>query len=129
IEFDESQHFTAPRKLSLMHYPDGLKLGFPKQRWGQLCDEIDAKDNDPPFRDEQRAWYDTLRDFLPEIKGLSSTVRLYFKEMHWCNLDPENSSEVNRFEKFIEGRRTGIEGDFIATVILQSNDNARNEEE
>jgi len=128
VEFDESQHFTAPRKLSLTHYPDGLKLGFPKQRWIHLCDEIDAKDNDPPFRDEQRAWYDTLRDFLPEIKGLSPTVRLYSKEMRWCKLDPQKSIDVEKFQKFIESRRAGIEGDFIATVILQSNGNASNED-
>jgi len=55
VEFDESQHFTIPRKLSLFLYPDELTLGFSKTKWIRLCDEIQAKDNDPPFRDEQRA--------------------------------------------------------------------------
>jgi hypothetical protein len=39
-----------------------------------LCEEINAKDNYPPYRDEQRAWYDTLRDFLASDKG-SETYR------------------------------------------------------
>lgn len=61
IEFDESQHFTPPRKITLENYPDELKLGFDRGKWIKLCEKINAKDNDPPYRDEQRAWYDTLR--------------------------------------------------------------------
>lgn len=107
VEFDESQHFTALRKLSLLYYPASLKLGFPKQKWMQLCDEIDARDNDPSFRDEQRAWYDTLRDFLPQIRGFSPTVRLYSKEVLWCGLDPNRSDDISRFQKLIEDRQGG----------------------
>ena len=50
------------------------------------CDEIRAYDNDPPYRDEQRAWYDTLRDFIPEMKGFLPTVRVFAKDLAWCSL-------------------------------------------
>ncbi|PXF60763.1 MAG: hypothetical protein C4B59_08040 [Candidatus Methanogaster sp.] len=68
VEFDETQHFTIPRKISFQNYPHNLELGFSPAKWIALCDKHDSKDNDPSDRDEQRAWYDTLRDFLPEIK-------------------------------------------------------------
>jgi hypothetical protein len=102
VEFDEAQHFTAPRKLSLLHYPDNLKLGFSRDKWIHLCDRIQAKDNDPKFRDEQRAWYDTLRDFLPSMIGLLPTIRLYSRDYVWCQLNPRNYSDVERFRSLME---------------------------
>lgn len=120
VEFDESQHFTVPRKLSLQCYPNGLKLGFSKEKWIRLCDEIRARDNDPPFRDEQRAWYDTLRDFLPEMKGLSPTVRLYSNAMRWCSLDPNEPNDLEKFRNLIDCRRAGLKNDWVATVIVES---------
>ncbi len=103
VEFDESQHFTKPRRITLENYPDDIKLGFDKERWIKLCDEIDAKDNDPPYRDEQRAWYDTLRDFLPAIIRLKPTVRLFAKDCVWCSLDPNNSSDIETFKNILKG--------------------------
>ncbi|HVC96892.1 MAG TPA: hypothetical protein VND64_24650 [Pirellulales bacterium] len=102
FEFDESQHFTEPRKLSLDNYPKGMAIGFCKADWMGLCSEIHARDNDPPYRDEQRAWYDTLRDFLPETQGLEPTVRIHSKAMRWCELDPKNPADVDRFKRHIE---------------------------
>jgi hypothetical protein len=104
LEFDESQHFTEPRRITLEHYPEDLKLGFDKKRWMTKCEEINAKDNDPPYRDEQRAWYDTLRDFLPSVIGLEPTVRLFSKDRRWCNLDPSVRSDVDRFKVHLKGR-------------------------
>ena len=77
VEFDESQHFTEPRRIALSHYPSDIHIGFSQDAWMKHCDEIRAYDNDPPYRDEQRAWYDTLRDFIPEMKGFCSTIRLF----------------------------------------------------
>jgi copper chaperone CopZ len=120
VEFDESQHFTAPRKISLQNYPRNLKVGFSLSKWGALCDKINAKDNDPLYRDEQRAWYDTLRDFLPGLNGnLEPTIRLYSEEMQWCRLDPDNPDDVARFKNIIESKRKELNC-WIATVILQS---------
>ena len=94
VEFDESQHFTEPRKIALENYPIELELGFDRKKWIKLCEEIKAKDDDPPLRDEQRTWYDTLRDFLPAIKGLKPTIRLFAKDYQWCDLDANNPSDV-----------------------------------
>ncbi len=62
-----------------------------------LCEHHGARDNDPPFRDEQRAWYDTLRDLVPTISGIEPTVRLYARDQAWCSLDPDYSEDRARF--------------------------------
>jgi len=106
LEFDESQHFTACRKLALQGYPDELELGFDKRKWISICETTNAKDYDPPYRDEQRAWYDTLRDFLPSVKPLLPTIRLYSKSFRWCSLNPDNPVDVVRFKSILEGTST-----------------------
>ncbi|MCY4136864.1 MAG: hypothetical protein OXF56_01185 [Rhodobacteraceae bacterium] len=105
VEFDESQHFTRPRKLALSAYSAEQPLGFNVERWIALCEHHDAKDNDPVFRDEQRAWYDTLRDLVPSIEGLQPTVRLYARDRTWCSLDPDNSDHLETFSGLIWPRQ------------------------
>lgn len=102
VEFDESQHFTLPRKVALENYPEQLELGFDRRRWIDLCKKINAKDNDPLHRDEQRAWYDTLRDFVPLVRGLKPTTRLFARDFIWCSLDPNNPSSLEKFEKILK---------------------------
>lgn len=116
VEFDESQHFTLPRKITLEEYPTNLELGFSKEKWIRLCEKIDTKDNNPPYRDEQRAWYDTLRDFLPVILDLNPTVRLFAEDFVWCSLDPENPRDVEKFKKIIECKHIKLTS-WLATVI------------
>lgn len=99
VEFDESQHFTACRKLALSRYPDDLSVKFNVERWIRLCSEINAEDRSPIYRDEQRAWYDTLRDFAPIIHGLKPTVRLYSNDIQWCSLNPDNADDRAVFER------------------------------
>lgn len=101
LEFDESQHFTSSRKLTLTKYPKTIKLGYNREKWIELCERINAKDNDPPFRDEQRAWYDTLRDIIPAVMNLNPTIRLYSKDFKWCSLDPNLSSDIEKFKKIL----------------------------
>ncbi len=101
VEFDESQHFTIPRKIALDNYPKEIELGFDKKRWISLCDHIYAKDNDPIHRDEQRAWYDVIRDFAPLLKDLSPTVRLFARDYKWCSLDLSNQQDKNKFMNFL----------------------------
>ena len=119
LEFDESQHFTMPRKIALLSYPYKSRSGFSLAQWIYTCDKIKAHDPDPIYRDEQRAWYDTLRDFLPEFKGPEPTVRLYSKEMQWCSLNPDNRDDIAHFKAIIEARRRTI-NDWIATVVIKS---------
>lgn len=102
LEFDESQHFTAPRKLTLEKYPEELKLGFDKQRWINLCETLNKKDNNPVYRDEQRAWYDTLRDFVPSVLNHNPTVRIYAKDNVWCELDPDNAEDLKTFKNILK---------------------------
>jgi len=97
VEFDESQHFTYPRKLALAVYPERQPLGFSRLRWRTLCERYDTRDNDPPFRDEQRAWYDALRDLVPSLHGLRPTVRLHASDLAWCSLDPNSQQDQRRF--------------------------------
>ncbi len=125
MEFDESQHFTIPRKVALSLYPESIKLGFSRKKWMQLCEEIKAKDNDPPFRNEQRAWYDVVRDFLPMIKGFHPTVRIHSKEMQWCELRPDNPEDLEKFRNLLE-RNIKNRG-LVATVIMQSPGDSSND--
>jgi hypothetical protein len=97
VEFDESQHFTLQRSITLSLYPERLTLGFPLQRWRDLCHRIDATDDKPVDRDERRAWYDVLRDLVPTIHGFKPTVRLYADDYAWCSLDAENASDLDTF--------------------------------
>jgi hypothetical protein len=103
VEFDESQHFTIPRGISLSYYSENYNWGFGKTRWISLCERIRAEDHDPPYRDEQRAWYDTLRDFLPLIKGLKPTARLFAKDYAWCSLDTGNPADIEKFSYLLRG--------------------------
>ena len=104
VEFDESQHFTAPRRLSLMLYPPGLALGFDRHRWMELCARIDRRDDTPPYRDEQRAWLDALRDFSAALLGNRPTVRVYAGDERWCALDPDRDDHVASFvSRYVPG--------------------------
>lgn len=107
VEFDESQHFSQSRSVTLSLYPDGVKLGFPLDRWQELCREIDARDDTPVDRDERRAWYDTLRDLLPALHSFAPTVRLYALEFDWCTLDGASIRDRERFRALLAGRLPG----------------------
>ena len=108
VEFDESQHFTKPREISLSCYSDELTLGFNKAKWVNLCTTLNKKDNDPAYRDEQRAWYDSLRDFAPKILNIKPTIRLYASDYVWCSLDANNKPDQKKFRELI-GVRGGYE--------------------
>jgi hypothetical protein len=107
VEFDESQHFTKPRDITLSLYPNDRRFGFSIKRWRELCSRLDKRDNDPPFRDEQRAWYDTLRDFAPLLLGVGQTVRLFSRDHVWCLLDSENKDDLGTFEQIISDKEFG----------------------
>ena len=108
LEFDESQHFSHARLITLSLYPEAFKLGFPLARWRELCREINAVDDQPFDRDERRAWYDTLRDLLPSLHGFEPTVRLYAGEYPWCSLDASSDSDRANFRGLLGTRLTPI---------------------
>ena len=102
LEFDESQHFTEPRQLSLKHYPREWDVGFSIAHWIQLCQQINAKDDTPPDRDERRAWYDTLRDLLPPFHGMRPTVRIYADDFRWCSLTEGSPNDLETFRSLLK---------------------------
>ena len=83
IEFDERQHFTPSRAVALRSYPANIKLGFDRKRWIALSEEIRAGDNSPRYRDEQRSFYDAVRDILASKAGLKPVVRVYENDVAW----------------------------------------------
>ena len=101
VEFDESQHFSRPRLITLANYPGNFPLGFSLSRWQELCRNIDAKDDEPIDRDERRAWYDTLRDLVPRVHGFNPTVRLHAGEFQWCTLDATLTHDVDMFRTLL----------------------------
>jgi hypothetical protein len=123
IEIDESQHFSKSREASLLLYPKHIKLGFNKEVWIKLCKKINAHDPTPPYRDQQRAWYDTLRDFMPQIdKSFSPTVRIYLNDYQWCNLNPKIKKDVKKFSQIIfEGKEHSFR---FARIITGNNYNS-----
>ncbi|MBA3351425.1 MAG: hypothetical protein H0U23_03200 [Blastocatellia bacterium] len=83
IEFDERQHFTLPRAASLRAYPTDSQAGFDRERWIALCQEIQAGDNSPVYRDEQRAFYDAIRDIVAPQMGFKPVVRVFEGDVLW----------------------------------------------
>jgi hypothetical protein len=128
VEFDESQHFTKCRLTALSNYPESLPLGFDRLTWMRLCDEINAHDDTPPFRDEQRAWYDALRDFLVLTKSMRATIRLWAEEQRWCKFDAENPEDLESFRQVLGDRASfwGIDFDipgepFLGRIAIDGN--------
>lgn len=102
VEFDESQHFTRPRELTLEHYLPELSVGFSIPQWIDLCKRIKAEDLEPPDRDERRAWYDTLRDLVPSLHGFKPTVRVYSEAIGWCSLNKDSKKDLETFRSLLQ---------------------------
>ena len=84
IEYDERQHFTIPRAIALSNYPDGLRLGFDKSTWISACETTKATDSHPKYHDEQRAFYDSLRDILAARNGIT-VIRIKNGDYDWSS--------------------------------------------
>ena len=106
VEFDESQHFTKQRLVTLRCYTLDLPVGFDLPEWMHLCELWNSDDPTPPDRDERRAWYDCLRDLLPIHYGLQPTVRLYAGAFPWCSLQPDSPEDRRRCESLLRGSET-----------------------
>ena len=90
IEYDERQHFTIQRAKSLAHYPPDQNLSFDKYKWCEACETIKATDNDPIYRDEQRAFYDSVRDILAARNGMT-LIRIKDGDYDWKS---ESGAEI-----------------------------------
>ena len=102
VELDEIQHFSKARLVSLLNYPSELKLKYNKNYWIELCKKYNASDNDPIYRDEQRAWYDSLRDILPLLdNSFQPTLRIFTGDYEWCSLNQKKHEDIETFKNFI----------------------------
>jgi hypothetical protein len=101
VEFDEEQHFTIPRGMTLTAIPTKLSVAFDLPRWLNLAISLKKRDNDPPYRDEQRAWYDLLRDVLPVQYGLGPTSRLLDRDVAYCSLNPNTPTDLANFLRLL----------------------------
>lgn len=90
IEYDEKQHFTVQRAKTLELYSFDLALGFDRSEWITACNSIRAVDLDPPYRDEQRAFYDALRDILAAENGYR-LIRFRQKVTDWTDSEAERA--------------------------------------
>lgn len=88
VEYDERQHFTIQRAKALELYPSDLKFGFDRSGWIAACNSIRATDPVPPHRDEQRAFYDSLRDILAVQNGYR-VIRFRQGVTDWTGSDAE----------------------------------------
>lgn len=68
VEYDERQHFSKARAVSLEAYRD-IPLNYDRELWIQACKDVDARDNDPVYRDEGRAFFDSIRDIQAYRNG------------------------------------------------------------
>jgi hypothetical protein len=82
IEYDEYQHFSKARQITLENYPNNTKLHYSKDAWIKSCLIIRAKDNSPVDRDEKRAYYDTVRDIEAFNHGYK-LVRIKHGDYDW----------------------------------------------
>lgn len=84
IEFDERQHFSEERRVSIDAYPD-TEFPFDVTRWREACTP-DIYDPLPPGRDWQRAFRDAVRDLRCRSNGLR-LVRFHYRD------DPDRVEE------------------------------------
>lgn len=89
IEYDERQHFSKAREITLDCYND-LPLCYDADLWKKACSDIEAKDNNPINRDEIRAYYDSVRD----IEAVNHGYRLV-RIMHGqIDFESEDAKEL-----------------------------------
>lgn len=115
IEYDERQHFTEPRRLSLLNYPYA-KLYYNKEQWIKVCEDIQAIDNSPYNRDEIRAYYDSIRDIEAYNHGYK-LIRIMHEEFDFERDDAydylkqlinnylANPIETKKYNKRIKNRK------------------------
>lgn len=101
VEYDERQHFSIPRKITLENYPNNLKLNFSREKWINTCDDIRAKDGNPPGRDNIRAFYDCVRDIEISKKREFKLVRVRHGDFDWEKFDHNNNSHVEYLDSLI----------------------------
>ncbi|MDO5156629.1 MAG: nitrilase-related carbon-nitrogen hydrolase [Eubacteriales bacterium] len=121
IEYDERQHFSEARRVSLESYRD-IPVMFDRELWIKACKDIGAKDNAPANRDEVRAYYDSTRDIACYENGYK-LIRI----MHG-QIDFENPDAAEQLRKYIEQEtnKKSMEKDTIKVGMYLQTDEKKN---
>jgi very-short-patch-repair endonuclease len=90
VEYDEDQHFSKARLITLEQYPPKIKLWFSRKEWMDYCKKLDRHDNAPVDRDERRAFYDSVRDIEAHRNGYK-LVRIKHGKVDWSSPDAVNA--------------------------------------
>lgn len=124
IEYDERQHFSEARKLSLLSYLN-ISVCFDRKMWIQACNDINAKDRQPVNRDEIRAYYDSVRDIEASKNGYR-LVRIMHGQIDFESVGAEESLKklLNIKEEAIQDIKTN--SDLKIGLYLQT-DELKNE--
>lgn len=120
IEYDENQHFSKAREITLDHYPANIQLYYSKKSWLEACKRINAKDNDPIDRDEKRAFYDTVRDIEADRNGYR-LLRIKHGDFNWE--EPRAETHLKNLLSFQRTVNSSKEGKHkIARLIVTGKD-------
>lgn len=87
IEYDERQHFSEARRISLETYKE-IDVLYDRSLWMRACCDVKAKDNSPVNRDEIRAYYDSTRDIACYENGYK-LVRIMHGQIDFEATDAE----------------------------------------
>jgi len=97
FEFDEYQHFSSARLVTLNNYPPDLRLNYSLGDWKKQCSLNSSKADKYRFNKKtidfnfeggrtcQRAYLDCFRDLLPQHNGLNPTLRIAESEVIGVN--------------------------------------------
>ena len=111
IEYDERQHFSQARYISLSAYPKDIILGYDKELWMRACKDIHTKDSSPKNRDEIRAFYDSVRDIECAKHGYR-LVRIMHGQFDWNSEDAKQQIKeilhINPLQKERKQKNDGI---------------------
>jgi very-short-patch-repair endonuclease len=118
IEYDERQHFTQQRAAALKAYPDGISVGFDMPEWIVECHRIKATDPSPSHRDEQRAYYDSVRDILASANGYR-IVRIRSDLFDWKS---DNAEQELRKIVGIAGVNSESQNHPIESKVMETSD-------
>jgi len=102
FEYDERQHFSEARRISLVAYGKQIPTDYDRNLWIKACESIQAKDRNPnPQRDEGRAFYDSVRDIEAARNGYK-LIRVMHGQFDWTS--PDALEELKRLLAYKESR-------------------------
>lgn len=104
IETDEKQHFSEARVIALENYPKDFQFDYDSKLYKSKCSLLQAKSSNSKHREEQRAWYDTIRDFLPMLRPdlVKKVVRIPLVGYPWCSLNHKDEKDRKKFKELLK---------------------------